>query len=479
MDILEQFEQFEQEQATIDKLDESGIRNISKLAKEYKKATGYFHMDTDGVTSAIAMKTYLERYGIKTIKVIPINYGGQEFKAEKPVKGTLTWMVDFAHGKPFMNIHTDHHDGQTGVTQTTSTDFNKEPANAGAISAKMSPSELFPPKDLDIIKMVDSAGYAKAGINPDQVMNAAFGYDDTISVKDNHLMMGMVVNKLLLANKGKKNFLTDLVMQANPSLISMYVTITKLAKQDGFKPSNVIQKGTQNYIEQQKGKMIGQNKDPMTMKMGDSTQWGTTIVQYGGGYMGGKNQYDRYTPFKLYPDADYLCIAWSMGLVQVSKNPFKSGKNPIDLGQMTQTQILPKFKSKMMKKRVTLGDAKRLFEMDIKPADSNAMGFQWEDFVALFDKNQVSGIDIEGEGGWNNFIKSISVNKYKNLSYKQKQMLDKISVSMWDIVLVQSGGHKDITNIQGLNFWGKGYVDEMIKPIMSEIAKYMKDKKLQ
>ena len=90
MDI---FERINEQQAVIDKVDESGIRNITKLAKQYKKATGYFHMDTDGVTSAIAMRVYLERYGIKTIKVIPINYGTSEFKADVPLTGTLNWMV--------------------------------------------------------------------------------------------------------------------------------------------------------------------------------------------------------------------------------------------------------------------------------------------------------------------------------------------------------------------------------------------------
>ena len=70
------FEHLEAAELAHKRVDESGLKNISKLAKTYKKATGYFHMDLDGVTSAIAMKKYLEGYGIKTVKVIPINYGG-------------------------------------------------------------------------------------------------------------------------------------------------------------------------------------------------------------------------------------------------------------------------------------------------------------------------------------------------------------------------------------------------------------------
>ena len=33
-----------------------------------------------------------------------------------------------------------------------------------------------------------------------------------------------------------------------------------------------------------------------------------------------------YTPFKNHPDADFLCIVWPMGLIQVSCNPFKEKK---------------------------------------------------------------------------------------------------------------------------------------------------------
>lgn len=472
------FEHYEQAEEVFKRVDESGLRNITNLSKQYKKGTGYFHMDLDGVTSAIAMRVYLERYGIKTTKVIPINYGSSEFAANKPQKGTLNWLVDFAHGKPFMNVHTDHHDSQAGVSSTTSTDFSKEPANAGAISAKISPSELFPAKDLDVIKMIDSAGFAKEGINPDQVMNAAFGYDKTLDVTKNHRAMGMVVNKLLLANKNKKGFLEDLVMQANPSLTSMYTTIVRLAKKAGFKTSGDVATTGKAYVEQQKGNMVKANTDPKNLKMGQSTQFGTTIVQYGGGYMGKGRTYDRYTPFKLYPNADYLEIIWAMGLIQVSKNPFKSGKNPYNLADLVWGKVMNKWKPKMTKERITLGTVKRVFESDIK-GNRDAMGFTFEDFVALFDKNQVKGMDIEAEGGYNTFIKKISSMHYSKLSFKQKQVLEKISISYWDLVVAQSGGHKDITNIQLGQFTGKGFMDVWVKPIASDIAKLMKDKHLE
>jgi hypothetical protein len=327
------------------RVDESGLRNITDLAKKYKTATGYFHMDTDGVTSGIAMKKYLESYGIKTVRVIPINYGSTEFAAHKPEKDTLVWMVDFAHGKPFLNIHTDHHDAQAGVAAGSSHDFSKDPANAGRISQIISPKDLFPPKDVAVINMVDSANFVKNNINPDQVMNAAFGVDKTLSVEKNHQMMGLVVNKLLLANKNKKGFLEALVMQSNASLISMYNVIKKVSLEFGYKTPADIGPAMKDYVDRQEKNMKGANIDPKNLGNGESTIWGTTIVQYGGGYM--MKAYDRYTPFKLYPDADYYCIGWAMGLIQVSKNPFKKGSSPVDLGDLVMNKIMTKWKPKL------------------------------------------------------------------------------------------------------------------------------------
>jgi len=46
-------------------------------------------------------------------------------------------------------------------------------------------------------------------------------------------------------------------------------------------------------------------------------------MQYGGGTMFDPGSYDRYVPFKNYPEASFICLVWPMGLVQVSCNPFK------------------------------------------------------------------------------------------------------------------------------------------------------------
>jgi len=54
---------------------ESGLRDIKDLAKRYPKAKIYFHQDLDGVTTAIAMREYLESNGIKVVGSEVIQYG--------------------------------------------------------------------------------------------------------------------------------------------------------------------------------------------------------------------------------------------------------------------------------------------------------------------------------------------------------------------------------------------------------------------
>ncbi|MCK5788640.1 MAG: hypothetical protein KAH32_06565, partial [Chlamydiia bacterium] len=458
--------------------DESGIKDIKRWAKTYKQAEGYYHMDTDGVTSGIAMKAYLEAYGIKTVAVHKINYGSSEFAAVKAKKGRLIWMVDFAHGKPFLHIHTDHHEGQTGTSSNTSTAFEKAPSNVQAISQKISPRDLFSTEDIKVISTVDSADFARNNISPDQVMSAAFGYDKTISVEKNHMYMGLVVNKLLLAYKNKPGFLDKLVMTAKPSLMSMYNVIKKLASESGYKTPAEVGSGVSDYVRVQKGKIQLPETNPTTLKSGESTLWGTTIVQYGGGGM--FNGYDRYTPFKNSPDADFIIITWPMGLVQCSKNPFKTAKNSYHLGDIAIKKVLggSKWKTKLSSQRISLSDVKRIFEMDIKPADRDAMGFKFEDFAALMPQSQVKGITLDGESSYTGFIRSITAIPFSKLSYKQKQNLQKITVSVYDIMVAQSGGHKDITNVQGFNFLGKGFVVTM-KEFMVDLANEMKDKRLE
>ena len=143
-------------------LKESGLREINALAKRYPKAEIYFHQDLDGVTTAIAMKKYLEDNGIKVVGSHIIQYGDKEFAIKKnDASGdVMPVLVDFAHGKPMFVIHTDHHDRQAGAEDTKSTSFRASRSNVETISQVVSPKELFPSSDILLISTVDSADFA-------------------------------------------------------------------------------------------------------------------------------------------------------------------------------------------------------------------------------------------------------------------------------------------------------------------------------
>lgn len=115
---------------------ESGIRGIKELAKRYPKAKIYFHQDLDGVTTALGMKNYLEQQGIKVVDAEVIQYGDKEFAIKKPEASgnIMPVLVDFAHGKPMFEIHTDHHDTQAGAEETKSTSFRSARSNVETIS---------------------------------------------------------------------------------------------------------------------------------------------------------------------------------------------------------------------------------------------------------------------------------------------------------------------------------------------------------
>jgi hypothetical protein len=44
---------------------------------------------------------------------------------------------------------------------------------------------------------------------------------------------------------------------------------------------------------------------------------------------------------------------------------------------------------------------------------------------------------------------------FSDLTNEEMNMLDNITVSAWDVIISNSGGHKCITNISGLNYMGR------------------------
>ena len=483
-------------------LNESGFRNIKNIVKRYKSAHIAFHQDLDGITSGIVMREYLKQYGLKTTSVSDIQYGDLEYTQKKISKDTLFAIVDFGHNKISAQIYGDHHDHtdkeRKDKTKGQSKILSKSPSNVEALSMTISPRDIFPTKDIDIISMVDTAGYA-GRFSADDVMRSVFNADKSLDVSKNHEMMGLVVNKLVLAYKNKKGFLDELVMTAKPSLISMYNTVVKMAKKAGYDTGKDMEPKTAHYKQQRIDKSLPDLKvsDIKNMKGGASGMIGTTIVQTGGGAMipAKGNQYDRYAIFSIHPEGEYLVTEWPSMLNQLSKNPFLGKRNPTHLGDLVMKKIMPKFKSKLSSWKVSLDTLKYNFEAASmrKGGENDIMGFTFDDLMYLFEPQLKKITQKESwykkEGKWekkdNSFYKKmvqdITNRPYKWLSFKQKGILKKVTIPVWDVIMKQSGGHKDITNISLPHWLGpkKGEMAKVQREITIMMAKEMSDKHLE
>lgn len=416
---------------------ESGIRDISALSKRYSKAEIYFHQDLDGVTTAIAMKKYLEDNGIDVVDCHIIQYGDKEFSVKKnDAQGdTMPVLVDFAHGKPMFVIHTDHHDRQAGAADTKSTSFRQSRSNVETLSQVVSPQDLFPSSDVLLINTVDSADFAKYDLSPTDVVNYLFRVDKEKSLQKNKMLLGLVINKLLLAFKNKPGFLETLVMDSEPSLLSILNNIKDWMRTNTSPKPEDLQKNADDYAKQMKN---------------FPTVSDNIIFQYGGGSMFKPGSYDRYTPFRNNPEADFLIMAWPMGLVQASCNPFKKERElkGVNLGEIAQ-EVIGKWEDQLKQKTIPLSTIKWVSETGVGP---ESIGFTFKDFDALYG-GKIMFMD-NGEQILDK-IKTMMDKPFKDLTEDEMKMLDKIGINALDLIQSNSGGHKCITNISGLSYLGR------------------------
>lgn len=421
-------------------LKESGLQNINALAKQYSKAKIYFHQDLDGVASALAIKNYLERYNFTVIDAEIIQYGDKEFTISKPDSDSdvMPVLVDFAHGKPVFKIHTDHHDSQAGADQTKATSFRSARSNAETLSQIVAPSDVFSTGDLKIISTVDSADYARYDISPEEVANFIKDVDPEYDTPRNKMLFGFVVNKLLLAYKNKPGFLEELVMTSEPSLISIYRQITRIAKREGYASPEQMQRNHLDYVRQQ--------KEGGKVRLID----GRIIKQFGGGSMFKAGSYDRYTPFKVHPDADFLVIAWPLGLVQASCNPFKKERalKGVDLGEIGR-QIIDDLRAWGNNKLIPLSTIKHISEGFKVSKANDPIGFTMTDLKALYGDDHVNGMDDEKMSRVDDIMSKPS----PELTEEEWQVLDTITIPLTRLIERNSGGHKCITNISALNYF--------------------------
>jgi len=486
--------------------EEVGLKNISKIAKLYKTAEIYFHKDLDGVTSAIAMKEFLKNYyQIETVDCHIIQYGGLEYAVKNHKEGNLCVLVDFAHGKPMFHIATDHHDKQSGAEDTQSTYFKHTRSNVETISGEISYSDIFTHEDIELIKTVDSANFLVNDIKPEDVQNSIFSTNKNLSPSKNRFMMGFVVNRLLLAYKNKRitvksldgkrnhinrNILECLTLDSTGSLYSMfnnlknYINNAKTTDKLGrLATPEEIKANLNDYIGRMKNYSFIEDPNTGDVSEYDPTNWRhkkmldtgaqigkgvhfdedyKIVTQYGGGSMIKPGSYDRYVVFKNNPKADFNCIAWPMGLLQVSCNPFKEkALKEIHLGEIAK-EVLAKHESTLKRFFVSLESIKKEFEtsQDWKAMakaegdDYEGVGFKFSDLEAfykdcLFEKkdNNVVNVDINDPK-----LRSSMNTLFEDLTSDQKVYLSNIKIPAWELIIRNSGGHPSITNITGLNF---------------------------
>jgi len=379
------------------------------------------------------MKKYLEDYGIKVVDAETIQYGPSEFAIKKPDASgeVMPVLVDFAHGKPMFVIHTDHHDTQAGAEFTKSKQFSHSRSNVKTVSEIISSSDIFTNTDIQAISTVDSADFIRYGITPQDILN----FDFKNSSKKNRFMLTFVVNKLLLTFKSQDNFLETLVLDCTPSIINIYLKIRQLLGGDFNELVEDLLQNQMDYIERRTT-----DKD---INIEDNV-----IFQYGLGYIRPKGSYDRYTPFINNPDGDFLITAYPMGMVQVSCNPFKEDRKlkGINLGEV-KDDVLKEFEGELKKIKVRLSSLKWISESD-PGFNEESVGFTYKDLKALYgDVYEMIDESVSEED-----LERIMDTQFINLNEEDKEVLDNIVISGWDIVLKNSGGHKCITNISGLNY---------------------------
>jgi hypothetical protein len=432
------------------------------------------------------MKKYLEDNGIKVVDAEIIQYGDQEWAIKKPEAsgGVMPVLVDFAHGKPMFLIHTDHHDSQSGVEGDTSTSFKSARSNVETISGILSPKDLFPSGDIKLISTVDSANFRAMGISIDDVNNYIFNLDKGLPVEKNKMLMGLVTNKLLLAFKNKKGFLERLVLECEPSLISILNKIKQIMKEEGWSGVEELQVNREKYIEQMRG-------------YGKKSYEDGIIIKDGGGSMIKPGSYDRYVSFKLHPDADFQVITWgSVGLLQVSCNPFKEqrGLKGIDLGEINRG-ILEGRKDELEQIKITANRLKKVAETSKKFVPGESVGFTAKDLVAFYG-NTLEGYneiprkfenflskkypDYErGLEEWKKIVNKTMSKPYVELSEFELAVLNSIYTTAYDVIKNNSGGHKCITNFQ-TSALGGGFgpykTTDFIKEIKDEFVQILKDR---
>ena len=482
--------------------EEVGFRNLKKIAQKYSTAEIYFHQDLDGVCSALSMKYFLEKYyAIQVVDTHIIQYGALEYAVKHTKEENLPIIVDYAHSKVGYILF-DHHDKQSGADTAGGIYAKPSRSNAEIISGEISYSDVFTSTDIKLIQTVDSADFLKFNLQPEDIQRALFSLNKDLSAERNRFLMGFVVNRLLLSMKNKRinvrsldgkrthtnrNLLECLVLDCTPSLYSIFINLKhyinnavsmewdrasrSYGRKSKLSTPEELTANLMKYIETRKRFTKEYGREVKHPEI-DYDETYKIVKQVGIGRVFDPGSYDRYVVFKNFPEAEFVCTVFPMGLIQVSCNPFKEKRlKAVNLGEITK-EVLAKYKYQLSNIRIGISDIKKINEDEVGKmknkygSEYKAMGFRFSDLKSLYKDSivylpgRLKG-DLKTRGTLN--LDDMSIPEVKLLSqwmdktyqewpYEVAEEINHLKIPVLDIITQGSGGHPSITNIQGFNY---------------------------
>ena len=82
--------------------------------------------------------------------------------------------------------------------------------------------------------------------------------------------------------------------------------------------------------------------------------------------------------------------------------------------------------------------------------DANSVGFTFKDFLAIYGNSP--SLRINGSEKLEKYLDYKSKDLFKSISSENRKVFNKASVNGYDVIMANSGGHKCITNISGINY---------------------------
>lgn len=119
-------------------------------------------------------------------------------------------------------------------------------------------------------------------------------------------------------------------------------------------------------------------------------------------------------------------------------------------------------------------------------SDQKSVGFTFKDFLAIYGNSP--SLRINGSEKLEKYIDYKSKDLYKSIPAEDRKVFNKVSVNGYDVIMANSGGHKCITNISGINYLysnakfedpekrvRNSYID-LLKDIQNQFVQTLKEK---